>query len=60
MNRKQKDLAKKIAIITGIAIIAYFVLTNIRNAVTDRAAGNYSQGIAKDVVSKAKGLKRRK
>lgn len=59
MNKKQKDLLKKIVIIGAIAIVAYFVLKNVRNAVTDRAASNYSKDIAKDAVSKAKRFARK-
>lgn len=59
MKKKQQELLKKVAIIVGVGIIAYFVLRTVRDRVTDRAASTYSKSIAKDTVQKVKNFRKR-
>ena len=58
MKKKQRSLLVTIGTIALIAFIAYLLLKNVRDVVTDKVAKRVSKDIAKETVSKASGYLR--
>ena len=58
MTKKQKDMYLKVATIAAIALVAYFVFKNMREAVGNTVTKQVSKNAAKDTVGQAKGMKR--